>query len=152
MNKEWEPGAEQKAEQPAFNPAVVGGTKLNVPLVKGVPSLPVAQMHMVRTALATTGKGCFASAFSILFTFSGELYPTVIRQTGLGFLSMIARAGAILAPLIHMIANYVSFLPPVIFSASAIMAGLTAYTLLETRNSTLLDTVEEVEIRWVPAL
>ncbi|XP_069064174.1 solute carrier family 22 member 20-like [Pleurodeles waltl] len=105
------------------------------------------EMHMVRTALATTGKGCFASAFSILFTFSGELYPTVIRQTGLGFLSMIARAGAILAPLIHMIANYVSFLPPVIFSASAIMAGLTAYTLLETRNSTLLDTVEEVEIR-----
>ncbi|XP_078518432.1 solute carrier family 22 member 6-A-like [Lissotriton helveticus] len=103
-------------------------------------------MKMVRTALATVGKGCFSGAIAVMFTFSGELYPTAIRQTGLGFLAMIARVGAMVAPVIPMIASHVSFLPAVIIGTMAITAGLSAYTLMETRNSTLLDTVEEMEI------
>ncbi|XP_078516552.1 solute carrier family 22 member 20-like [Lissotriton helveticus] len=105
------------------------------------------EMQMVKTVLATVGKGCFAGAFTSIVIFSGELFPTVIRQTGMGFLSMNARAGAMLAPVIQMIGSSVSFLPSLIFGVIAITSGASVYTLMETRNTALLDTVDEVETK-----
>lgn len=34
----------------------------------------------VRTCLAVMGKGCLAASFNCCYLFSGELYPTIIRQ------------------------------------------------------------------------
>ncbi|XP_069501070.1 solute carrier family 22 member 6-A-like isoform X2 [Ambystoma mexicanum] len=105
------------------------------------------EIQILRTVLATIGKGCLAAAFTCIGLFSSELYPTVIRQTGLGFLSMNARVGAIVAPVIQMLSNYSSFLPAMIYGGAAILAGLVVCTLMETRNIALVDTVEQVERR-----
>nr|XP_025033966.1 solute carrier family 22 member 6-A-like isoform X2 [Pelodiscus sinensis] len=105
------------------------------------------ELQMVRTSLAVIGKGCLSAAFNCVFLFTTELYPTPIRQTGLGFGSTMARVGGIVAPLAKMLDEYVSFLPPVVYGPAPILSGIAASFLPETLNQPLPDTVEEVESR-----
>jgi OCT family organic cation transporter-like MFS transporter 4/5 len=46
------------------------------------------------------GKFGISSAFSIIYVFSAELFPTVVRTIGVGAGSMAARLGGLLAPFV----------------------------------------------------
>lgn len=50
--------------------------------------------------MATIGKVGASSAFAVLFLYSGEIFPTVIRNTALGIGTFFARAGGMAAPYI----------------------------------------------------
>jgi len=50
--------------------------------------------------LAFVGKFAVGSCFSILYTYSAELYPTCVRSSAVGFCSSMARVGGALSPLI----------------------------------------------------
>ncbi|XP_061461744.1 solute carrier family 22 member 6-A-like isoform X2 [Rhineura floridana] len=106
-----------------------------------------ADLQTVRTALAVIGKGCLAAAFNCTFLFTTELYPTPVRQTGLGFGSTMARVGGIIAPLAKMLEDYYVALPPIMYGAVPILSGIIACFLPETLNVPLPDTIEEVENR-----
>ncbi|KAM8939226.1 solute carrier family 22 member 6-A-like [Pelodytes ibericus] len=104
-----------------------------------------ADLQIVRTCLAVFGKGCFAASFSCAFLYATELYPTVIRQNGLGLCSTMARIGGIVAPLVKMLGDVYPLLPLVIYGSAPIISGLMVYFLPETVNKPLPDTIEEVE-------
>ncbi|XP_055487026.1 solute carrier family 22 member 6-A-like isoform X1 [Leucoraja erinacea] len=105
------------------------------------------ELRALRTGFAAFGKGCLAASFACCFLHAGELYPTVIRQTGVGLVNTIARVGAIVAPLVRLAADQLPFLPMAIYGAMALIAGASACWLPETLNRPLPDTVEEVENR-----
>ncbi|XP_007440247.1 solute carrier family 22 member 6-A-like isoform X1 [Python bivittatus] len=105
------------------------------------------EMQTVRTALAVIGKGCLSAAFNCVFLFTTELYPTPVRQTGLGFGSTMARVGGMVSPLAKMLEDYYAFLPPIVYGAIPITAGIIACLLPETLNVPLPDTIEDVENR-----
>ncbi|XP_060107635.1 solute carrier family 22 member 6-A-like [Heteronotia binoei] len=105
------------------------------------------ELQTLRTSLAVIGKGGLAAAFNCVFLFTTELYPTPIRQTGLGFGSTMARVGGIVAPLAKMMEDYFSLLPPIVYGAAPIISGIVASFLPETLNVPLPDTIEEVESR-----
>uniref|UniRef100_A0A8C6VQK2 Uncharacterized protein n=1 Tax=Naja naja TaxID=35670 RepID=A0A8C6VQK2_NAJNA len=105
------------------------------------------EMQTLRTALAVIGKGCLSAAFNCVFLFTTELYPTPVRQTGLGFGSTMARVGGMVSPLTKMLEDYYSFLPPIVYGVIPIMAGIIACLLPETLNVPLPDTIEDVENR-----
>ncbi|XP_072106542.1 solute carrier family 22 member 6-like, partial [Mobula birostris] len=104
-------------------------------------------LQTVQTSLAAFGKGCLAAAFSSCFLYASELYPTVIRQTGIGLIATMARMGAMVAPIVRMSGDYIPFLPSTIYGGVAVIAGLTALLLLETRNIPLPETIEDAENR-----
>ncbi|XP_028566814.2 solute carrier family 22 member 6-A-like [Podarcis muralis] len=104
-------------------------------------------LQTIRTTLAVIGKGCLAAAFNCTFLFTTELYPTPVRQTGLGFGSTMARVGGIIAPLAKMMEDYSAALPPIMYGAAPILSGIIACFLPETLNVPLPDTIEEVENR-----
>ncbi|XP_040512884.1 solute carrier family 22 member 6-A-like, partial [Gallus gallus] len=106
-----------------------------------------SDLQTVRTALAVIGKGCLSASFNCVFLYTTELYPTPIRQTGLGFGSTMARVGGIVAPLVKMMEEYYPFLPPAVYGAAPIAAAVAAAFLPETLNTPLPDTIEEVENR-----
>ncbi|XP_048475580.1 solute carrier family 22 member 6-A-like [Rhincodon typus] len=105
------------------------------------------ESQALRTSFAAIGKGCLSAAFSCCYLFTGELYPTVVRQTGMGLVSTMARVGAMIAPIVRMSGDYVSFLPMTIYGGMAIIAGFAAFLLPETRNTPLPETIEETENR-----
>ncbi|XP_078516575.1 solute carrier family 22 member 6-A-like [Lissotriton helveticus] len=103
------------------------------------------ELQTLRTSLAVIGKGCLAASFNCAFLYTGELYPTVIRQTGMGFSSTVARVGGIVAPLVQMTSDYFRFLPLMIYGGAAFLSGIGAYFLPETINLPLPDTIEDME-------
>ncbi|XP_066064275.1 uncharacterized protein [Chamaea fasciata] len=105
------------------------------------------ELQTVRTALAVIGKGCLSASFNCVFLYTTELYPTPIRQTGLGFGSTMARVGGIVAPLVKMMDEYYPFLPPAVYGVAPVVAAVAAAFLPETLNTPLPDTIEEVENR-----
>uniref|UniRef100_A0A8C6X5P3 Major facilitator superfamily (MFS) profile domain-containing protein n=1 Tax=Naja naja TaxID=35670 RepID=A0A8C6X5P3_NAJNA len=106
-------------------------------------------MQILRTAFAVFGKGCLGASFNCVFLYTGELYPTVIRQTGMGFGNTMARVGGIVAPLVRMTSEYFPSLPLVIYATAPIISGMAACFLPETLNVPLPDTIEDVETRSV---
>ncbi|KAM4617142.1 solute carrier family 22 member 20-like [Discoglossus pictus] len=105
-------------------------------------------MKLLRIALAVFGKGCAAASFACAYLYSGELFPTVIRQTGMGFSTMNARVGSMVAPLVLMLWEISPILPTAIYGVSALISGSAAAFLIETHKRQLPDTVEEVESRF----
>ncbi|NXT20200.1 S226A protein, partial [Syrrhaptes paradoxus] len=102
-------------------------------------------LRTLRTALAVFGKGCLAASFNCVFLYTGELYPTVIRQTGMGLANTMSRLGSITAPLVKMVGEVFPTLPFIIYGAAPVVSGLVAIFLPETRDMALPETVEEVE-------
>ncbi|XP_053305479.1 solute carrier family 22 member 20-like [Spea bombifrons] len=105
-------------------------------------------MRILRIILAVIGKGCLGGSFACAYLFSGELFPTVVRQTGMGFVAMNARLGSMVAPLVLMLWEVSPILPPAIYGVAAMISGTAAIFLTETHNRQLPDTVEEIEARF----
>ncbi|VCX40022.1 unnamed protein product [Gulo gulo] len=104
-----------------------------------------SDLPTLRTVLAVFGKGCLSSSFSCLFLYTTELYPTVIRQTGMGVSNMWTRVGSMLAPLVKITGELQPFIPSVIFGTVTLLGGSAAYFLPETFNRPLPETIEDVE-------
>ncbi|RXM93091.1 Solute carrier family 22 member 6, partial [Acipenser ruthenus] len=104
-----------------------------------------SDMQTVRTSLAVLGKGCLSSSFTCVYLYTGELYPTVIRQTGMGFGSMMARVGSMAAPAVLMLDEFLPALPGMVYGAAAIIAAVFAFFLPEMLDIPLPDTIEDVE-------
>ncbi|XP_061882142.1 solute carrier family 22 member 7-like [Entelurus aequoreus] len=98
-----------------------------------------------RTAVAALGKMFSESAFTVLYLFTTELYPTVLRQNGFGFCSFLARLGVALSPLVSLLEEVWVSLPGGVFSLMAFTSGLLTLLLWETNNTRLPETIEDVE-------
>ncbi|XP_063293565.1 solute carrier family 22 member 20-like [Pelobates fuscus] len=105
-------------------------------------------MRLLCTVLAVTGKAFLASSITCMYLFTGELYPTEIRQTGMGFSAMNARLGSAIASLVHLTGDFSLSLFSMVFGVTPIVAGLFSCFLLETKDSPLRDTIHDVERRY----
>ncbi|KAM6157448.1 solute carrier family 22 member 6 [Rhynchocyon petersi] len=113
-------------------------------LINGV--IPQDQT-IVRTSLAVLGKGCLAASFNCIFLYTGELYPTMIRQTGMGMGSTMARVGSIVSPLVSMTSELYPSVPLFIYGAVPVAASAVTALLPETLGQPLPDTVLDLENR-----
>ncbi|KAI7805118.1 putative solute carrier family 22 member 7-like [Triplophysa rosa] len=104
---------------------------------------------VVRTVIAVLGRGCSGTSFGTIILYSSELFPTVLRQNGMGYNSFLARLGVSVAPLILLLDGIWS---QVILSSLALCAALVAYQLPETRGKCLPETIDDVEgiSFWLP--
>ena len=83
------------------------------------------------------------TSFVQVYLYSSEIFPTVIRNTAIGFASMFARFGGFIAPFVVNIGiEWVSIL---IFSGVAFSAAILCYFLPETKATTLPNTIEQRE-------
>ncbi|XP_023652108.1 solute carrier family 22 member 7-like isoform X2 [Paramormyrops kingsleyae] len=98
-----------------------------------------------RSIIAVLGKAGSSASFTTIFLYTSELYPTVVRQNGLGYNSFLARLGVSIAPLIMLLDEVWKPLPQIILCVIAIASGLTARCLPETMNRRLPETIEDIE-------
>ncbi|WAR09240.1 LOW QUALITY PROTEIN: ORCT-like protein, partial [Mya arenaria] len=107
-------------------------------------------LQWVTVTLAMIGKVGAAGAFAVIYVFSAELYPTIVRNAGMGASSCFARLGGMAAPYIADLNKVVHgdfgrALPLVVFGGASVAAGLLALFLPETLNRLLPETIEDAE-------
>ncbi|EFN84558.1 Organic cation transporter protein [Harpegnathos saltator] len=99
----------------------------------------------IRVFLASLGLVGMAISFPTIYLYSGEVYPTVVRNVGVGLGSIAARIGSIIAPYIATMVNIQPWLPPVIFGVGPLIGAVLCLLLPETMNCELPETIEDGE-------
>ncbi|KAM9199053.1 LOW QUALITY PROTEIN: solute carrier family 22 member 13-like [Mergus octosetaceus] len=104
-------------------------------LIAGIPE----DQAVAITVLATISKFAASASFSCSYVYSAELFPTVVRQSGVGLCSMAARVAGIIAPLIRLLEQYHRAVPMAVFGSAPVLGGLLCFLLPETRGAELVD-------------
>ncbi|XP_073319097.1 solute carrier family 22 member 13 [Pagrus major] len=104
-----------------------------------------ADQPNVLAGLAMVGKFGITASFAVIYVYTAEIFPTVLRQTGIGASCMFARMGGVLAPLINMLHNHSSTTPLLIFGTTPLLGAILTLALPETADRPLPDTVEDAE-------
>ncbi|XP_045775639.1 organic cation transporter protein-like [Maniola jurtina] len=92
-----------------------------------------------------SGKFSITVAYSSVYIYLSELFPTNARQSLVSVCSMMGRFGSVMAPMTPLLALYYKNLPAIFFGSMALLATLLVFTLPETINLPLPDTIEEAE-------
>ncbi|KAI4502390.1 hypothetical protein M0802_002302 [Mischocyttarus mexicanus] len=101
---------------------------------------PIATVYLASIGIAGT-----AISFPTIYLYSSEIFPTVVRNNGVGVGSVCARLGSIIAPYIATLGKIQSWLPPVIFGLGQLIGAGLCLLLPETMNCELPETIEDGE-------
>lgn len=79
-----------------------------------------------------------------LTIFSAEIFPTAIRNSGMGVVSVAARVGGILSPIILMLGDILPNLHFTILGIMTLLAGFLNLKLPETLGQPMPETIADV--------
>ncbi|XP_064205897.1 organic cation/carnitine transporter 2-like isoform X2 [Anguilla rostrata] len=129
----------------SFKMLLGGGLLFFIQLVPAdLPSLAIS--------LEMIGKFFIASASALIFAYTGELYPTVMRNTAVGTCSMASRVGSSVAPYFVHLGTYDKNLPYILLGSLTILSAAITLFLPESFGLPLPDTIEQMpkreRIKW----
>ncbi|XP_071374982.1 solute carrier family 22 member 16 [Centroberyx affinis] len=104
-----------------------------------------ADIEILAIVLSMTGKFAIAIAFGLIYLYTCELYPTIIRSLAVGSGSMMCRVGSVVAPFCVYLADVWIYLPQLIVGILAFIIGVLTLMLPETLGQPLTTTLEEAE-------
>ena len=94
--------------------------------------------------LPLVGKFFLTGGYGGIYVYTAELFPTALRNYGIGICSSVARLGGIAAPMIGLLRVYGVAIPYVTFGCLGLIGAMLCLLLPETLNKQLPDSVEEV--------
>uniref|UniRef100_UPI00398EBCA9 organic cation/carnitine transporter 2-like n=1 Tax=Pristiophorus japonicus TaxID=55135 RepID=UPI00398EBCA9 len=104
-----------------------------------------SNLPILTTVLTLFGKFGITIAFAIAYSYTAELYPTVIRNTGVGMSSMASRLGSIISPYFSFLGVYHEFLPFILMGGLTVFSAILVLFLPETINIPLPDTISQMQ-------
>ncbi|XP_049872508.1 organic cation transporter protein-like isoform X2 [Pectinophora gossypiella] len=130
--------------------AVFVRRKINVFITFGVAAISLlafifipTSWHITSVAVAISGQLAMYATFALVYLYTTELFPTLIRNSAMGFSSVFARVGAFVAPFVVNIG--VEWISITIFSTVAFCGALLCCFLPETKNIVLLNSIQQTE-------
>ncbi|CAJ1079814.1 solute carrier family 22 member 4-like [Xyrichtys novacula] len=100
----------------------------------------------VTLALVLLGKFGILAGIGILYIFTGELSPTVIRNTAMSSSAMFSRVGSSVSPYLLQLAVFYQFLPWILAGALSLLSVLLCFLLPETFRQPLPDTIQQMAV------
>uniref|UniRef100_UPI00398EA0FE organic cation/carnitine transporter 2-like n=1 Tax=Pristiophorus japonicus TaxID=55135 RepID=UPI00398EA0FE len=110
-------------------------------LIQFVPST----LQIVITILLMIGKSGATAAYTIIYIFSSELYPTVVRNMGLGACSMASRIGSIISPYFAFLVAYSDILAFILMGTLMVASGIFTLLLPETHDQPLPEIIQQMQ-------
>ncbi|KAM9847313.1 organic cation/carnitine transporter 2-like [Aulostomus maculatus] len=103
--------------------------------------------NLVSLAIATEMLGKFGVtvAFAVVYAYTAEVYPTVVRNTAMGACSMASRIGSIIAPYFIYLRSYSVSLPYILIGSLTVLASLLSLLLPESYGMPLPDTITHMQ-------
>ncbi|BFI43194.1 hypothetical protein MPTK2_8g15970 [Marchantia polymorpha subsp. ruderalis] len=86
-----------------------------------------------------------AGAYNLVYIYTMELFPTVVRNAALGLATQAGSIGSVVAPVVAVIGRSSPSLPFVVFGFLSIVGALLATRLPETKDQGLHETMEGME-------
>lgn len=117
-------------------------------LIGGVCCIAAAYIEQgstLATSIVMVGKFMIAGSFAVIYNYSAELFPTVVRNSAMGLGSMSARLSGALTPLITLLDSFDPTIPAVTFGVIAILSGTWVLFLPETNNQPMPETIADGE-------
>ncbi|XP_074865829.1 organic cation/carnitine transporter 2-like [Carettochelys insculpta] len=103
-----------------------------------------ANLYILSIILVMLGKFGITASFSMVYVYTAELYPTVVRNMGVGASSMASRLGSILSPYFVYLGAYDRFLPYILMGSLTVLTGILTLFLPESYGTPLPDTIEQM--------
>ncbi|KYO20255.1 solute carrier family 22 member 4 [Alligator mississippiensis] len=114
-----------------------GGVVLFIQLVP-------TSLHILSVILVMLGKFGITSAFSMLYVYTAELYPTIVRNMAVGATSMSSRVGSIIAPYFVYLGAYDRFLPYILMGSLTVLIGIVTLFLPESYGNPLPENLDQM--------
>ncbi|XP_072923293.1 organic cation/carnitine transporter 2-like isoform X2 [Hemitrygon akajei] len=108
-----------------------------------------SHLSIVATVLVLIGRFGTSCAFFMVYIYTAELYPTPLRNTGVGVSSMASRISSIFSPYILLLDVYQENVSLNLIAALTIFAAIAVLFLPETCNTPLPDTINQMQkVKW----
>ncbi|VVC37302.1 Major facilitator superfamily domain,Major facilitator, sugar transporter-like [Cinara cedri] len=120
---------------------IIGGTALLISAF--LPPDSLAQT--ISTTVVFLGKFCIAGAFAIIYNYTVERFPTVVRNTAIGLGSMFARLAGSFTPFVGLMDSFDERTPIITFALVTLFAGILCTLLPETLNTKMPQTMQDGE-------
>ncbi|XP_054024301.1 solute carrier family 22 member 4 isoform X4 [Dryobates pubescens] len=114
-----------------------GGVVLFIQLVP-------ADFYVLSIGLVMLGKFGITAAFSMLYVYNVELYPTLVRNMAVGATSTASRLGSIIAPYFVYLGAYDRFLPYILMGSLTVLIGILTLFLPESYGNPLPESFEQM--------
>lgn len=105
----------------------------------------IEQGTTLATGIVMVGKFTIAGSFAVIYNYSAELFPTVVRNSAMGLGSMAARLAGALTPLITLLDSFDPTIPAVTFGILALLSGSWVLFLPETNNQPMPESIADGE-------
>nr|XP_046266416.1 solute carrier family 22 member 5-like isoform X3 [Scatophagus argus] len=108
-----------------------------------IPLVPQSLSYL-SVALEMLGKFAVTSCSALMYTYTAELYPTVLRNTATGACSTVSRVGSCITPFLLELKFYFKHLPYIIMGTLAVASAFAAFFLPETFRRPLPQTIQQM--------
>ncbi|KAK5890236.1 hypothetical protein CesoFtcFv8_013776 [Champsocephalus esox] len=103
----------------------------------------------ITLTLVLLGKFGILAGIAVLYIFTSELFPTVIRNSAMSSCAMFSRVGSSVSPYLLHLAVFNQFLPWIIMGCLSLLSLLVCFFLPETFREPLIDTIEQMPpVQW----
>ncbi|XP_039557072.1 solute carrier family 22 member 4 isoform X1 [Passer montanus] len=103
-----------------------------------------AELNVLSVGLVMLGKFGITAAFSMLYVYNVELYPTLVRNMAVGATSTASRLGSIIAPYFVYLGAYDRFLPYILMGSLTVLIGILTLFLPESFGNPLPESFEQM--------
>ncbi|XP_066185082.1 solute carrier family 22 member 4-like isoform X3 [Sylvia atricapilla] len=103
-----------------------------------------AELYVLSVGLVMLGKFGITAAFSMLYVYNVELYPTQVRNMAVGATSTASRLGSIIAPYFVYLGAYDRFLPYILMGSLTVLIGILTLFLPESYGNPLPESFEQM--------
>ncbi|KAK9411489.1 solute carrier family 22 member 16 [Crotalus adamanteus] len=112
-------------------------------VICGIVMLIPQDFNTLSIVANMAGKFAIGIAFGLIYLYTAELYPTVVRSLAVGSGSMMCRVGSVVAPFCVYLSSVWIFFPQLIVGIMAFLTGVLTLLLPETLGRPLTNTWAE---------
>lgn len=110
------------------------GTLIPSNILTGVCMMLIAVFPSYQVPLASIALVGMSISFPTVYLYAGEIFPTVVRNVGIGAASMIARIGSMAAPFVISLKVFHPAYPPIVLGIIPIVGAMLVFLLPETQG------------------